>query len=261
MHLMFALAISATATTLFSGSAMGQSFDAAPIVLDTAGVGDQPLVIIAAYSPRDTPAIVSLGPPERTALRTPRGMPRPSLVLGLVSPGTEDAYGITSLLPATIDQFGFSWQDVAAREALRDSDPNLLFQLIQEGHLDPPPAELNVALQTDLQRMNCYRSTIDGIWGGGSAGSVERYLSTLKVPDILGDPVNFRQRFPDRQPSNELFRFILRWGDVACPGATRVRNTVSTTTRAPAATTPQSGPADTSSGTRRRSGTGTGVFR
>ncbi|MGL6211239.1 MAG: caspase family protein [Paracoccaceae bacterium] len=58
---------------------------------------------------------------------------------------------------------------------------------------DPPPAfaterELHAAIQTELKRIGCYTRAIDGDWGRGSQGGLERYYAAnkIKAADVEG---------------------------------------------------------------------------
>ncbi|MEO1104288.1 MAG: hypothetical protein AAFW98_11235, partial [Pseudomonadota bacterium] len=42
--------------------------------------------------------------------------------------------------------------------------------------------ELATKLQTELQRLGCYRMSIDGLWGPGSRRALQRYLAATKQP-------------------------------------------------------------------------------
>ncbi|MFL4472318.1 hypothetical protein ACERZ8_21430 [Tateyamaria armeniaca] len=166
------------------------------------------------------------------AARAAAGLPQPSIIIGLIAPGQEEEFGLESLLPGTVDAMGFALDDLAAREALRESDPEMFRRLIEEGHLDPGSDELNRVLQIELSRMNCYRSGIDGAWGPGSRRSVGEYFEQLASVD-----------WPDQAPTQELFRAIMLNGDVACPTpvAAAPRRTTPTTSR-PATTRTQTAP-------------------
>ncbi|MEM6371396.1 MAG: hypothetical protein AAF727_01260 [Pseudomonadota bacterium] len=183
-----------------------QGIEIAPIGFDVADEGDA--LVLAAFASTDASPVfgdVQVGATPAAA-RVAVGLPQPSIIIGLIAPGQEDEFGLESLLPGTVEELGFSLDDLAAREALRDSDPDLFARLVQEGHLDLASAELPRALQTELARMNCYRSRIDGDWGRGSRRSVGEYFDQLASVD-----------WPDQAPTNDLLRAILLNGDVACP--------------------------------------------
>ncbi len=66
------------------------------------------------------------------------------------------------------------------------------------------PDNVPMAVQTELARLGCYRSAIDGIWGKGSALSLVRYYSAKKTaPDTL-------------QPTPELYVALKGEENVVC---------------------------------------------
>ncbi|MEM6758930.1 MAG: hypothetical protein AAF601_05575 [Pseudomonadota bacterium] len=208
---------------LLSGSAFAQSFSAEPIAFDLSDeLADGSPVLIAAYEPTPDarPSFAGAGS-DRSAAVTNAGLPAPSIILGRVEPGREADFGIETLLPDTVAQLGFAFDDLETRVAMRDSDPDLFRQLLEQGHIDPPADQLNVALQTELKRMNCYRSTIDGLWGRGSARSVGEYFGER------ADGASW----PDQQPSMQLFRAIIAVPDVACEAPVAAAPARTTTTR------------------------------
>lgn len=240
---------------------LSQGLDIQPISLDVAG--DSNLVLAAlpvaggapvfGSSLNETPGIVPV------AVRRAAALPQPSIILGLIAPGEEEAFGVERLLPATVQEIAFELDDLAAREDLRARDPDLFRRLIEEGHLDPAPDQLNRVLQTELSRMNCYRSGIDGAWGPGSRRSVAAYFDELQTVS-----------WPDQDPSAELFRQIILNGDVTCPVPVAVApsapapstNRAATSTRAPAAAAPAPAQAPQSNRPTLSNGlSGVGVFR
>lgn len=183
-----------------------QGLDTAPISIEIADVDDG--LVLAAFAASDqAPVFETLQQTATPAAARPAvGLPRPSIILGWIAPGEEPEFGLENLLPSTVEQVAFPLDDLAARTALRRGDPDIFRRLVQEGHLDPAANELNRVLQTELARMNCYRSGIDGAWGPGSRRSVGEYFEELGSQD-----------WSDPSPSNALFRAILLNGDVACP--------------------------------------------
>ena len=240
-----------------SAMAQGQSFDAAPIGIDVID-GETPVpIVVAAYTPpaNAVPIFENSGS-GRDAVITPAGLPAPSIILGRVQPGQEPAFGVATLLPETVRQTAFSYEDLDARIQLRSSNPDLLRLLIQQGHIDPPDNLLNAALQTELQRMNCYRSGIDGAWGPGSRRSVGAYF----------DERDDDTKWPDQDPSVELYRTIILYDDVRCP-TPKAAPARTATSRPAAKAKPAPAPAPKpaakapSNKPKISSGTGIGVFR
>ena len=183
-----------------------QGLEIAPIGIDLADDGDN-LVLAAFAAAGNAPLIegVQLGATP-VAARVSAGLPQPSIIVGVIEAGREAEFGLATLLPATVAKFGFSLEDLEAREALRESNPDLLRRLAEGGYLDPEEDRLARVLQTELARMNCYRSGIDGAWGRGSRRSVGEYFAQLASVS-----------WPDQAPTPELLRAIIINGDVACP--------------------------------------------
>lgn len=228
-----ATALFCLAMTLpFAAPAAAQVLSAQPIEIDLADTGQEgSLLVVAAYQPDTSlaPRLFGNANAARVAVPAPQGSVAPSIILGRVDAGAEATFGITSLLPQTVQEVGFRHDDVATRVALRQSRPELFRQLVEEGHVDPPDdGALKVALQTELQRMNCYRSRIDGDWGPGSRGSVKSYFEKRKD-----------KTWQDQKASVPLFREIILSDDVRCeaPVAAAVQGTPTKTTRTSTRTT------------------------
>ncbi|MEL6915908.1 MAG: hypothetical protein AAFP13_15545 [Pseudomonadota bacterium] len=250
-----------TLSLSLAGPVLGQGLEIAPLSLDV-GAGDA--LVQAAVAVPGAPTMSGLAIENAVmpaAVQVAAGRPAPSLILGAIAPGQEAAFGIETLLSTTVEQVAFALDDLAAREALRTRDPDLFRQLIEEGHVDPPADQLNRQLQVELARSNCYRSTIDGLWGPGSRRSVGEYFDELAGVSRA-----------DQEPSNDLFRAILINGDVACTApvaapvaaapartTTPTRTQTQTRTQAPAQTAPAQ--TQTQTQTPRLSIGGSGVFR
>lgn len=222
-----------------AGSALAQGIETLPITFDIASAAPPPSATAAAAStqPVLVAAYEAAAPAPRLirfststgleAVPNRSGAPKPSVILGAIASGREGDFGIGTLLPNTVAQYAFAYDDLTAREALRGSDPAMFRTLVRQGHIDPPAGQVAVALQKELQRMNCYRSGIDGSWGAGSRRAVTEYFKTRGVSaDGLGD-----------QPNAELFRSIVLNGDVACIVAARVDPPKTQTTRRATTTT------------------------
>lgn len=253
--------------TLGSGL-QAQSFNAPPILFEP-GQGETPLVV--AYEPAsDLPRLIRFTTVTEAqsgeAIAPRAGFPAPSIILGRVPAGTEESYGIDRLMPETVAQFAFPYNDIASRNALRSSDPEMFRALVSQGHIDPPEDRVAVALQEELQRMNCYRSSIDGAWGAGSRRAAAEYFRTSGVNDNgLGATA-----------TAALFRSIVLGGDTTCVVAAQTgtqTRPASTGNRRPASTGSSGGSGGsggTSSGSTGGSsgssgpsisGGGVGVFR
>jgi hypothetical protein len=209
-----------------------------PIVTG-AEVEGEALVVLAA-----TP--VTAVPTRPRAVPGAGGLPQPSVILG----ETETL----ASLAAPAQQLDYT--DIAARQASKAADPAAYAELILTGAYDPPPEQLAVAVQTELARMNCYTSTIDGDWGNGSRRALQLYFDTLEIAA------------PSQDPSVEIFRQLLQKDDVACPevaapapAAAAPRTTQQQAAPRQAAPAPQpAAPAPTEE-RRIRQSNGTGAFR
>lgn len=242
---------------------LSQGLEIVPLDLDVAGEGE---LVRAAFASADAAPVFSGALIESSgilpaAVRASAALPQPSIILGTIAPGQEEEFGIETLMPATVEQVAFDMDDMDARAALRAENPELFRQLIEEGHMDPAPDQLNRVLQVELSRMNCYRSGIDGAWGPGSRRSVTSYFEQLASVS-----------WPDQNPSNDLFRAIMINGDVACPtpvaapraATTQRRTTTTTTTRratAPRPAAPAPAPAPAPAAKPQITIGGSGVFR
>jgi hypothetical protein len=129
-------------------------------------------------------------------------LPEPSIILGRLDP-IEASFGTA---PEGIGGVGtaLSYDDVETRRAFRESDPELFASLVVSGAFDPPATELIRALQSELQRMNCYTRGVDGRWGSGSAAGAALYWQTRGAPGPT-------------EPTLDLFREIMLEDSVACP--------------------------------------------
>jgi hypothetical protein len=212
-----------------------------PIVTGAEG---EALVVLAA-----TP--VTAAPARPRAVPGAGGLPQPSVILG----ETETLASLAA--PAPAQQLDYT--DIAARQASKAADPAAYAELILTGAYDPAPEQLAVAVQTELARMNCYTSTIDGDWGNGSRRALQLYFDTLEIAA------------PSQDPSVEIFRQLLQRDDVTCPEVAAPAAAAPRTTQSQAAPTqaaprqqaaPAPQPAAPAPTERRiRQSNGTGAFR
>ncbi|MFC3567966.1 hypothetical protein [Paracoccus simplex] len=119
------------------------------------------------------------------------GLPRPSIIVGDLA------------VLAAYDPRGPLGLPFAAREAIRQRDPALFDRLLGRGAFDPAADRLAEAIQTELQRMDCYGGSIDGDWGSGSARAVERWSQAAKAE-------------AGSTPEIPLFRSIVRSTSLRC---------------------------------------------
>ncbi|SFJ83244.1 hypothetical protein [Jannaschia pohangensis] len=132
------------------------------------------------------------------------GLPRPSIILGIVAQPERTFDALPESTEAEVEEI--AWDNLAARQAMQRQDTELYARLVETGAFDPPEGSLTRALQTELARMNCYGSGIDGDWGRGSQASVTRYVEAggAEPPDGTDATIG-------------LWRHIIAADDVECP--------------------------------------------
>lgn len=173
--------------------------------------------IVQPEYPDNTPAgaVVIFPAPANVQLAAlPRdpGLPEPAIIVGVLP--SDQGRAQQPDLPL------IAYNDVQARRNLRAEDPQRFEDMVAAGALDPPAADMARALQVELERMECYTSSIDGIWGNGSRGAVRRYFEQPGTGTA-----------ESLEPVAALFRQILRKDDVVCPPPPRVAVTPPATTR------------------------------
>lgn len=153
------------------------------------------------------------------------GQPEPSIIVGTIDGVTDAAL---TLDDARQDESrALAFDDIEARRALRNGNPELFDALLAAGSFDPPDGQLAVALQTELQRMNCYTLRVDGDWGNGSRRALQAYLDRLDGVQVAS-----------LDPDVDLFRLILRNDEVTCPVAAPAAAAATTRAATPARTSP-----------------------
>lgn len=177
------------------------------------------------------------------AIPVAAGLPEPSIIVGVIE-GAQEASFDTAEDLGEVTSSEIAYDDLAARESLRTGSPELFAELVAAGAFDPPPELMARAIQTELARMNCYNAGVDGVWGNGSRGAVDRYFAQREAG------------VPTREAVADLFRAIILNEDVTCPAPVAApapvartntntnRNTTPAAPRAapapaPAQTTPQ----------------------
>jgi hypothetical protein len=216
-----------------------------PILTGTEVQGEELAVLVA------TPVIAAPTPARAQPVPRAGGLPQPSVILG-------ETATLAALATPAPDQL-LDYTDIAARQALKASDAAEYERLILTGAYDPPPEQMAIAVQTELARMNCYTTTIDGDWGNGSRRALQRYFDTLEVAA------------PSQDPTVDIFRQLLQKDDVECPevaapapqpaAAAAPRTTQRQTAPAQAAPAPQPAAPAPTDGRRIRQTSGTGAFR
>ncbi|WP_141134360.1 peptidoglycan-binding domain-containing protein [Jannaschia aquimarina] len=154
------------------------------------------------------------------ARETPEGLPRPSIIVGVIRRDNEAAEN-DAVAEGALPGAALAVDTFDARERMRNADPDGFAGLVETGAFDPEPGTEAVVLQTALQRMGCYRLAIDGDWGNGSRNAVDLYYR------MRGDTP------PTREASVDLFRDVILREDVDCPAPVIARDTPQrqTTTR------------------------------
>ncbi|TRW99577.1 hypothetical protein FNJ84_02560 [Paracoccus sp. M683] len=136
---------------------------------------------------------------DRQARPTQAGLPEPSIIVGERVTEDAPAAGDDSLQGTAVGT------DFEERRRIREQDPQLFASLLESGAFDPPADQMAGAIQTELQRMNCYKSQVDGLWGNGSRQAVDRYFQQA------GGSAS------SREADITLFRQIALRDDVRCP--------------------------------------------
>lgn len=189
------------------------------------------------------------------ALPTAAGLPEPYLIFGEIRPtnASFDPTETGEVQGSALDTSSFE-----TRNQIRNDSPDLYADLVAGGAFDPEDGSsrgLARAIQTELARMNCYTSTIDGIWGNGSRRSVTAYFDQIS------------EAATGLEPTLDLYRKVILNDDVSCPvvrqAATPQRSTGGTTTQrntAPAQQPARQAPASTGGGLNTNN-LGSGIFR
>lgn len=191
LGLALAGALSLAAPVWAQGTGGGLVISALPSDTVIGAVGSGAGAVVA------RPVVLAASPAPETAAELPdqrrrADMPRPSIIVGDLA------------ILAAIGPRGPLGLPFPAREAIRQRDAALFERLLGRGVFDPDPERMAEAIQTELQRMDCYGGGIDGRWGSGSSGAAERWQKAagLQVGTSADAP---------------LFRAIAQRGDLRCP--------------------------------------------
>jgi hypothetical protein len=174
------------------------------------------------------------------ALPRAPGLPEPSIIVGVIDGAANDP-GVD-----------IAYDDLQGRTRIRQEDPDRFAALVGSGAFDPPADQTARAIQGELSRMGCYNGAIDGLWGSGSRGALQRYFN--ERPDVKAASLD---------PVAAVFRQIIAVADVSCP-APRVTRTAAPRASAPRPSTPAPAPKPRPAPEPQRkiqSGTSLGVFR
>jgi len=207
--------------------------------------------------------------PAPAAIATVAGLPEPSIIVGEIR-ATNASFNPPTETGGSVTGTSLETGSIEARQSLLSTSPDLYLELIANGAFDPADVSeegIATAIQIELQRMNCYTSTIDGDFGPGSRAALALYYQQIGTPA------------PTTDPTIELYRAIIAGEEVTCPVVRRAatpRNTATgQTTRStapaqprrqaapaarPRATAPAAKPKPQSGGINPNT-LGTGVFR
>ena len=182
----------------------------APIAtpVETVQTARSPVRDVADVSVIEDGVAIFVAPPlsQQAAIPLAAGLPEPSIIIGLIEQETEASFDVVEDDPSDISSNEITFENLDARRALRDGDPELFETLVAGGAFDPPDALLPTAIQTEMARMGCYRAGIDGVWGPGSRGSVTEYFA--QIDGVEAETL---------EPTIALFRQIIRQDDIECP--------------------------------------------
>lgn len=194
--LVFAGGLLLAAPAWSQGAGGGLVISALPseTVIGTTGAAVATPVVLPAAFASETAAPIS-------DQRRRADMPRPSIIVGDLA------------ILAAIGPRGPLGLPFPAREAIRQRDVALFERLLRRGVFDPEPDHMAEAIQTELQRMECYRGGIDGRWGSGSSGAAERWQKVAGVQTEI-------------RAEASLFRAIAQSGDMRCPAVVESRPVV-----------------------------------
>ena len=260
--------ISIVSSTVAPVAAVAQPVQTAPTLVSISPPAAAPQ---AQGGSRTAGSVVTFAAPtaaQLAAIPAAAGLPEPSIIVGIIENASLEFDQVAP--PADVTSSEVSYDNLEARRNLRDTSPDLFETLVSSGAFDPPEPLLATALQTELARMRCYTSAIDGIWGRGSRSSVERYFA--EIPGVSAVSL---------EPEIPLFRQIIRQDDIVCaapaaatasrPAATTTRRTTSSPTRTQSAPAPkrqaapapkrQAKPAPSTGGRKIRNNRLGGVFR
>jgi len=148
--------------------------------------------------------IFNAAPSQVEAQQVAAGLPQPSVIVGRIQ--TDDPTFVPTLDGGVVTGTAIDTSSFEARKSVRSDDATLYAQLVNSGAFDPgsAPGQLETALQIELARMGCYTSTVDGVWGRGSAGAVDRYFQQI------GETPTTREPTIDRKPVRVVTSASLR---------------------------------------------------
>ena len=246
--------VSVVANDMVSLTPMSTNTSLAPVVQASGliGAGTKPEAVAIFSAPASSQIV---------AMPRAAGLPEPSIIVGVIEGLTNAAFQ-REAEQGDVSSAEISYDNLVARQKLRGENPELFESLVVAGAFDPPEPLLGRALQSELARMGCYNATIDGVWGGGSRASVQRYFDEVDGENAV-----------TLEPASGLFRQIISKDDIVCKAPVAVAAPVraapargQTSGRAPQAaqprrTPPVAAPTPRAPQGQIKSGTTMGVFR
>jgi hypothetical protein len=157
-----------------------------------------PLAVLARVMPAAAPRAEPPGP-------IPVALPAPAPRAAAQAAAAVPADLLVPVAPAPLTSRWLDPQDPADRAALE----GIFGAALPPGLMLEPPAPadpkvLALAVQTELQRLNCYRGALDGDWGRGSRSALEAYGKAAgSMPDTL-DPTPVLLRTLQALPDGKL---------------------------------------------------------
>lgn len=183
-----------------ASAGLAQALVISPLPSDVVIGAEGGVVVPAVVSSAQTVHATTLTPADPGLSAMPAALrsdlPRPSIIVGDLA------------IMAAIGPRGPLGLPFALREAIRQRDAALFERLLERGVFDPDAGRMAEAIQTELQRADCYGGRIDGSWGAGSTRAVERWRQASG--DTGGGAGAGDQPLPG------LFRAIARGGDMRC---------------------------------------------
>ncbi|MAQ44568.1 MAG: hypothetical protein CL813_11705 [Confluentimicrobium sp.] len=157
-----------------------------PALPDAAGVTANTAATGIAGATQAEPATAQPGETLRLADALPADPTREREIM--MTGSGEEALVLAHLSPSrSLEPIFEPRSRVPGEELTREAAADVGIDLPEEVN-DLEGRELALAVQTELQRLGCYRSGLDGLWGRGSALGMARYYATKKTAAATLDP-------------------------------------------------------------------------
>jgi len=168
------------------------------VAVATPGPASIPTVVQTAPLPTTpTQAANAVASPATTTVAAPATTPAPIAVAGLAVPLApiagatrtiaNTATGVSAPGTATVVTPTPATQTLVGTEVVQEEDEPIEVALANPEVTLPPaqpaveiPEDIKRAVQAELKRVGCYTSTVDGLWGNGSARALLRYYVNKK---------------------------------------------------------------------------------